>query len=130
VCCCPDTTSYCNNLVKSDVFYLRGQRHCSRVQTPETSAGLQGRRSLVVRPTDAKWRSLKAPGSRRETNYDVGGYVRQQLSAAFMPAIRDGFGSDTHGNRSKYHYLPYFNRNTDTNTKRIVRIRIYIRILT
>jgi hypothetical protein len=29
---------------------------------------------------------------------------------------RDGFGSDTHGNRFEYHYLPYFNPNTDTNT--------------
>jgi hypothetical protein len=29
---------------------------------------------------------------------------------------RDGFGSDTHENGFEYHYLPYFNPNTDTNT--------------
>jgi hypothetical protein len=32
---------------------------------------------------------------------------------------RDGFGSDTHGNRFECHYLPYFNPNTDTNTNTI-----------
>jgi hypothetical protein len=29
---------------------------------------------------------------------------------------RDGFESDTHGNGSECHYLPYFNSNTDTNS--------------
>jgi hypothetical protein len=48
---------------------------------------------------------------------------------------RDGFRSDTHGNGSECHYLPYFNPNTDTNTigyeyKWKVRIQIYIWILT
>jgi hypothetical protein len=33
---------------------------------------------------------------------------------------RDGFGSDTHGNGFKCHYLPYFNPNTDTNTNIII----------
>jgi hypothetical protein len=28
--------------------------------------------------------------------------------------IRDGFRSDTHGNESECHYLPYFNSNTNT----------------
>jgi outer membrane usher protein FimD/PapC len=41
------------------------------------------------------------------------------LSGALSGAplkIRDGFGSDTHGNGFECHYLPYFNSNTDTNT--------------
>jgi hypothetical protein len=29
---------------------------------------------------------------------------------------RDGFESDTHGNESECHYLPYFNLNLNTNT--------------
>jgi hypothetical protein len=29
---------------------------------------------------------------------------------------RNGFRSDTHGNKSECHYLPYFNSNTITDT--------------
>jgi hypothetical protein len=36
-----------------------------------------------------------------------------------LPTHRDGFGSNTHGNEFKCHYLPYFNPNTDTNTNTI-----------
>jgi hypothetical protein len=33
--------------------------------------------------------------------------------------ISDGFGSDTHGNESECHYLPYFNSNSNTNANTI-----------
>jgi hypothetical protein len=49
---------------------------------------------------------------------------------SYLVVASDGFGLDTHGNGSECHYLPYFNPNMNTNTKRIVRIQIYIRILT
>ena len=39
-----------------------------------------------------------------------------EVGISDSPAIRVGFGSDTHENGFECHYLPYFNPNTDTNT--------------
>jgi hypothetical protein len=43
-------------------------------------------------------------------------YRHRSVDLEHVLVGRDGFGSDTHGNKSECHYLPYFNSNTNMNT--------------